>query len=198
MTPRAGTPSKSADEIRDAPGAANLSVVLARPSSAAARQIPAEGDAQAPHEAQADRRRCRNHIDASMLPQAQAWRRADLPKPLRKLAIMQRLAGLLQRAVWGRERFAGNRSLEAPGIEPGSRDVSAPASTCVVARLLSPAGPEATRSAVGQGGQMSRPRNRPTLGRSARWSACIRRPRARQRGTGYVVLRSHAHASIGT
>jgi len=37
--------------------------------------------------------------------------------------------------------------MEAPGIEPGSRDVSASASTCVVAVLnLAASGPHATRS----------------------------------------------------
>lgn len=52
--------------------------------------------------------------------------------------------------------------MEAPGIEPGSRDASAPASTCVVAVCFSPRRPAATRSGRGKPARMSPSGNRAT------------------------------------
>ena len=59
--------------------------------------------------------------------------------------------------------------MEAAGIEPASRDVSAAASTCVVAVFqLSPLGPAMRHGAVGPGRLLSRLGNRPTPNQQAR------------------------------
>jgi len=59
-------------------------------------------------------------------------------------------------------RFRRAFSMEAPGIEPGSRDVLAAASTCVVGVLFLAASTRTDAVLGGQGGQMSPAGNRPT------------------------------------
>jgi len=67
-------------------------------------------------------------------------------------------------AACGRERSR----MEAPGIEPGSRDVSMPASTCIVAFLILADRARSDAVPHGQDDQVSRRRNHPTRRRQAR------------------------------
>lgn len=85
---------------------------------------------------------------------------------------------------YGRDGFRLSRKLEPAGIEPASRDVSAWASTCVLADFqLSPSRPPCEWVPSGQGDLESSPGNRPAPCEQAR---CFRPspPRGLDRADG--------------
>ena len=107
-------------------------------------------------------------------PSAAALRTLDAVTPVKP-------DGLPRVSPNGSGGAAWTHRVEAAGIEPASRDVSAPASTCIVAGLISPSKARSDTVQAQPVRPKSRPGNRTTPDQQARFSSPCGPSRARSR-----------------